>query len=186
MKKTVFIVAVMVLVLSLSITAEAKKTKIYVHQDKYPADVASSLAAYKGKTIFLANFENNANNTTIWYYFRPDNKKVIYEAAPTLQSYVWYCFEKAMKAAGATVYRDQAPVAVPELRLSFTSFSETEFTARVELIKNGKSAFVKNITVTDEATQSMDQAELEERAYEQMDKIIKGVMLEPDLKKAFF
>ena len=185
MRKLIILILTLALVLGFALTANAKKIKIWVQQDKYTPNMDTSLEAYKKVKIFLANFENKAENTTIWYYYGKDSKgkKVTYEGAPSLQSYLWYCFEKAMLGAGMSVYRDTAPnLSTPELQLTFSSWTDLAFDCEVSLLANRQQLFRKTFNITFEPATSDDPAQLEQRAYKQMDKIISTIMSEEKLK----
>ena len=189
MKRTPVFLLIMVLVLGVAVTANAKKMKIYVQQDKYAPNMGNTLNVYKDKTIFLANFENQAENTSIWYYYGKNSKgkKIYYEAAPTLQSYLWYCWEKALLAGGMAVHRDTnpKPQEVPELRITFTSWSDLNFDCEVTVLKANQQLLRKKYTITfDPAEDPDDEAKLEQRAYQSMDKIITSIMGDPELQNA--
>ncbi|RPJ74192.1 MAG: hypothetical protein EHM15_05730, partial [Desulfobacteraceae bacterium] len=75
-------------------------TKVVIAQASYnPTLDAAGLAAYKGKTVYFSSVSNNAADTSIWGYKSAD-QQFIYEAAPSLQTYVWDCFVKAFHRIG--------------------------------------------------------------------------------------
>ena len=160
------------------------RSYVWVKQDVYNPKASAKLADYKDRAIFLANFENRAENTTLFYYFDPDHE-MYYEGAPTLHSYLWYCFEKALQRAGVLVYRDTAPPTVPEFQLSFNSWSDEVFKCYVRLLKNGMIQFQKEFRITFQPPAHPDPEAMEVRAYEDMDKIIETIFLDPALKEAF-
>lgn len=52
-------------------------------------------SVYKGKRVYLMNFENQANDTSVWYYFSPD-KKFRYDTDTFIHNYFWYSFQAAL------------------------------------------------------------------------------------------
>ena len=64
----------------------------------YPA-FTTDLSEYKGKRVYLMNFDNQARDTTVWYYFSPD-KQYAYSGNSMIQNYFWYSFEKALIVSG--------------------------------------------------------------------------------------
>jgi hypothetical protein len=79
-------------------------TKVVIKQENYtPAFRAGEYGRFKGKTVILDNFTNQAANTKKWGYYSSDNK-FYYEATNNLESHLWYCFQKAFQHAGMKVY----------------------------------------------------------------------------------
>ena len=72
---------------------------VYIQQDKYAPQLHENLNVYKGTSVYLTGFTNQAGNTTMFYYYSPD-KGACYEGSPSLQSYLWHCFSKAFTQLG--------------------------------------------------------------------------------------
>ncbi len=50
-------------------------TYVDISYERYiPRFQIDNYSAYKGKKLFLSSFTNNANNTSIFYYFSPDSR----------------------------------------------------------------------------------------------------------------
>jgi len=183
-------------------------TKVVMKQESYAPDFrAADYSRLKGKTVLLYNFTNSAANTKSWGYYSPDNK-VYYEATVRLESYLWYCFQKAFQHAGIKVldqsygggYRGayhpfwwgaapapQARVALPagtaEFQLVLTSMTDQECKFQVMVFKNGESKFQKDFTATMPATASQDKGELEKRAYRLVDQMVITIFKDKDFQK---
>jgi len=47
---------------------------VKVPLDNYKASFSGGYEAYKGKRVYLMNFDNQANDTSVWRYYSPDKK----------------------------------------------------------------------------------------------------------------
>ena len=185
-------------------------TKVTMKQDSYtPVFRAADYGRMKGKTVLLYNFTNTATNTKAWGYYSADNK-VYYEATTQLESYLWYCFQKAFQYAGAKVL-DQSyggayggayhpfwwagapppqaraaalPSGTAEFQLVLMSMTDQECKFQVMVFKKGETKFQKEFIVTMPATTSQDKAELEKRAYAMVDQMVIAVLKDRDFQKA--
>ena len=165
-------------ILCMFLTAGSGQKTIWVQQDKYKPDLQNELYnVYKNKEIFLSYFTNKAEDTSIFYYYAKD-QSIAYEGAPTLQSYLWYCFEKALISLNMLVYKSDYPIPdeVSELQLAFTSWSDNNFTCNITLFKYGHIIYQDEIMVTFEPAATNNLDDLEQRAYKQMDKIISTIL----------
>ena len=160
---------------------------VYIKKDSYVPKVADKLRPYRGKHIYMASFTNSSTNTRGYDYYSSD-QSVTYEADSTLDSYLWYGFQKALRNSHAWVYQDHLPPApdIPELRLTITSWTDSDYSCNVVLLKYGLIAFTKTESLTFEPASSDHPDILEARAYRQMDKIIETVLGDPEFKQAFF
>ncbi|MEW6366652.1 MAG: hypothetical protein AB1714_18640 [Acidobacteriota bacterium] len=162
----------------------AKKPHVMLDKDSYSPHLSGNLEGYKNKEVFLADFENEAEDTRIWYYYSPD-KNTTYEASPTIQSYLWYCWEKALwKLDLRRVYRDSSPSGdIPELRLVFTSWSDRNFVGTVTIWKKAAVVFAKTFDVKFDEPSPAETAQLEQRAYRQMNGIISTILGDDGVRK---
>ena len=155
----------------------------------------------------MDNFINQAGNTTSWGYYSAD-KKVTYEAPVQLESYLWYCFQKAFQHAGIKILdqasgggypyhpywwgvpppqraQAQAPKGVIEFQLVLTSMTDQECKFQILLFKNGEQKFQKDYTVTATPSSSTDAKELEKRSYQLVDQMVMTVFRDSEFKRAF-
>jgi hypothetical protein len=180
--------------------------KVAVKQDNYtPGFRSSEMSRVKGKTVIMNNFINQAGNTTQWGYYSAD-KKVFYEAPVHLESYLWYCFQKAFKHAGIKALdqsyggaypyhpwgwgvpppqRAQVPKGVVEFQLVLTSMTDQECKFQILLFKNGEEKFKKDYTVTVAPSSSADTKELEKRSYQLVDQMVTTVFRDSEFRKVF-
>jgi hypothetical protein len=184
-------------------------TKVTMKQDSYtPGFRPSDVSRFKGKTVILDNFTNNASNTKSWGYFSAD-KKVYYEASVQLEIYLWHCFQKAFQHAGAKVL-DQthggyehpyhpywwgaarppqpartAPRGALDFQFVLTSMTDQECKFQVSLFKEGETKFQKDYTVTMPPPASEDAKELEKNAYRLVDQMVITVFKDMDFQKSF-
>ena len=186
----------------------AAGSKVTMKQESYtPGFRTADFSRYKGKTVILDNFINQAANTKTWGYNSADNK-VYYEATTHLESYLWYCFQKAFQQMGMKVYDQtyggywnpyhpywwgaapppRAPAAVKgatEFQLILTSMTDQEAKFQVLLLKNGENKLQKDYTVTAHPVSSQDAKELEKGAYKLVDQMIITIFRDRDFQKVF-
>lgn len=182
--------------------------KVALKQDNYkPGFKSGEFSRYRGKTVVLDNFINQAANTTSWSYASAD-KKFTYEASEHLESYMWYCFKKAFDYTGMKVldasyggqypyyhpwgwgprpYQQQvaAPKGVSDFQIVLKSLTDQEWIVQVLVFKNGETKLQKDYTVTVPPTASQDKAELEQRAYRTVDQLVTTVFRDREFQKAF-
>lgn len=183
--------------------------KVTLKQDNYkPGFRSGEFSRYRGKTVILDNFINQAANTKSWSYASAD-QKVTYEATEHLESYMWYCFKKAFDFAGMKVldasygaqnpyyyhpwwgprpYQQPAagvPKGVSDFQLVLKSMTDQEWVVQVLVFKNGETKLQKDYTVTVPPTTSQDKAELEARAYRTVDQLVTTVFRDREFQRAF-
>ena len=191
----------------------ATSSKIKMTQSKYtPKFNAGDYSRYKGKKLILAGFTNQAGNTKAWSYNSADNK-YMYEGDAQLESYYWYCFQKAFRHIGVNIidynygggprpyhsgYRygwgygyvpppeeARAAKGVPEFGLTLTSLTDQEFRFKVYLYKNGETKLEKDFVVTMAAAGTDNTADLENRTYRLVDLAFTTIMKDKDFQRVF-
>ena len=65
-------------------------------------------SVYKGKSVYLMNFENQAEDTTIWCYFSTD-RKFSYGIDTFIHNYFWYGLRDALVKVGMIVTNVDSP-----------------------------------------------------------------------------
>lgn len=200
LKPIVYLVCCMATLLMIGCAAGG--TKITIKHDTYKPGFRSSDIGRKGKTVIMSNFINQAANTTSWAYHSAD-KKVTYEATERLESYLWYCFQKAFQHAGLKVQeqsygyhpywwgpgpappRPQAGRGVTEFQLVLKSMTDQESNFQILLFKNGETKFQKDYTVKMPPVSTENVTELENRAYRMVDQMVTTVFRDREFQKAF-
>jgi len=186
----------------------AAGSKVTMKQESYtPGFRTADFGRYKGKAVILDNFTNQASNTKSWGYNSADNK-VYYEATTHLESYLWYCFQKAFQQMGMKVYDQtyggywgpyhpywwgaapppRAPAAVrgaTDFQLVLTSMTDQEVKFQVLLFRNGESKLQKDFTATAQPVSSQDPQALEKGAYRLVDQMILTIFRDKDFQRAF-
>ena len=188
----------------------AGSSKILMKQTKYtPSFGAGDYSHYKGKKLILAGFSNQAGNTKAWSYHSAD-KKYMYEGDAQLESYYWYCFQKAFRHVGVKVVdytyaggprpyhhgywgwgyapppeAARAAKGVPEFGMTLTSLTDQEFSFKVYLYKNGETKLEKDFTVKMAAAGTENTADLEKRSYRLVDLAFTTIMKDKDFQRVF-
>jgi hypothetical protein len=177
-------IALLLLIAMLAVSFTACKSgTIYVKHEDYSPQ-ASATEGYKDVEVWLSDFTNNADNTTMWYFYAPD-RSMTYETWPSVNSFLWYCFQKAFVEAGFVVHPDSAPSNVPAVSVVFTSFSDREIEFQVTVVRQGNVLAVKEFDVTYPLPEvGTDEAALIKRVYEFVDKMAQTVLADPEFKQA--
>jgi uncharacterized protein YceK len=191
----------------------AASSKIMMKQGKYtPSFSSGDYSRYKGKKLIVAGFTNQASNTKAWSYNSADSK-YMYEGDAQLESYYWYCFQKAFRHIGVNVVdygyaggprpygyhygwgygygyapppeQARAAKGVPEFGLTLTSITDQEFSFKVYLYKNGETKLEKDFTVKMGAAATDNVADLEKRSYRLVDLAFTTIMKDKDFQKVF-
>jgi hypothetical protein len=187
MKRLSFILVLMSLVfLSCSnaiMHSSGSSVNVDLSYERYsPQFQIDKYSALKNKKLFLSSFTNNANNTTVFYYFSPDFK--IKYGQYAIASYYWYCFAKAFNRIGMTTYQDNAPSDIPEFTFKFDYLTDQKIIYQVIVNKRYNVVYQRNFEVTMPASGSEDKNFLENRAYQMMDSIITNILDDPNFAAA--
>ncbi|MBN2402923.1 MAG: hypothetical protein JXN64_11045 [Spirochaetes bacterium] len=167
------------------IFAGCASSSVYVdisHSRYTPRFQSDQYSAYKDKSLFLSSFGNNANNTSVFYYYSPDSKIKYGEYA--IVSYYWYCFYKAFNSIGMTVYKDSAPSDIPEFYFEFDHLSDQKINFQATVTKRMRIVYQKTFEITMPAPESVDRPYLEQRAYQMVDNIITAILNDQNFKAA--
>ena len=142
---------------------------------------------YMGKSVYLMNFENQANDTTIWYYFSTD-RKFSYGTKDLIHNYFWYGLRDALVKVGMIVTNvDNPDPNAPAMWLTLMSITDERFQVKVTVQRKGKPDFVEKYEVQESPLPSDDRkpADLEKRAYEMTNRLFETILDDSDLKKIF-
>jgi hypothetical protein len=154
----------------------------------YSPVLSKGLSVYKGKKIYLMNFDNQAQNTTIWYYYSPD-KKFTYGGDSLIHNYFWYSFQKAMVNLGMEVSNvDRPDSQAPAMWMILKSITDDRFEGEVNLQKFGNPVFIKTYSVVAEPLGEKQRTpeNLEKRAYDMTNRLIETILTDPEFKNAYF
>ncbi len=154
----------------------------------YSPALNGGLSIYNGKKIYLMNFDNHAQNTTIWYYYSPD-KKFTYGGDSLIHNYFWYSFQKALLNLGMEVSKVGSPdPQAPAMWMTLKSITDNRFEGEVNLQKFGNPFFIKTYSVVAEPLGEKQRApaNLEKRAYDMTNRLIEKILNDPEFKKAYF
>jgi hypothetical protein len=174
------------IILILSLPA-CRDIEVMIQEDRYtPSFRSSEYSRYKGKSLYLSSFENKADNTFLWGYQSQDRQVTYKSQVSVLESFFWYCFEKAFRSIGMGVYEQGPPPAgVPEFRFTLISLHDQEFKYKVALFRNGFQLFEKNYTVTMPPMGTENIPELEKRVYKLVDLAFTTILKDPEFSKNF-
>ena len=163
------------------------ETAVNVPLKNYQPQIAGSdFSAYKGKPVYLMNFENEANDTTMWAYLSPD-KKFSYSNDNVLQNYFWFAFQNAFTNLGMAVSRmDNPDVMAPAVWVTLLSITDVNYQVKVTVQKKGITVFTQQFAIQEPppAETERNATALEARAYNMTSKLIATILKDPGFQKA--
>jgi len=163
------------------------ETAVNVPLKNYQPQIGGSdFSAYKGKAVYLMNFGNEANDTTMWAYLSPD-KKFSYSNDNMLENYFWYAFQNAFSNLGMAVSKvDNPDVTAPAVAVTLLSITDVNFQVKVVVQKKGITVFTQQYAIQEPppAEAERNPAALEARAYNMTSKLIATILKDPGFQKA--
>ncbi|MBM4356430.1 MAG: hypothetical protein FJ109_21985 [Deltaproteobacteria bacterium] len=175
MKTTALLILPFAFAALLVMSCAAGGTYVFVSQDRYVPKLPPEAEDYRGRTVYMPGFENRAEDTSVFYYYSPD-RSATYEGAPSLQSYLWYCFEKALKKAGMAVYHEGGPVGAPELWIAILSWTDRKLVVEVVLLKETVEVYRAKFTIHGKPPVDGQPEQLEKAAYQMIDNAVAGIL----------
>jgi hypothetical protein len=154
----------------------------------YTPEFTAGLDDYKGKRVYLMNFDNQAWDTTTFQYYSPD-KDFTYTGDSLIHNYFWYAFEKAFVKLGMSVTsQDKPDPNAPAMWLTLKSITDDKYEVEVKINKRENLVFKKIYTVVGDPVQKADRSRgyLENRAYLMTNRLIQAILMDPAFKAVFF
>ena len=167
-----------------------------IDYENYRPYVGETLKAYRGRSVYLMDVVNRAEDTSLSTYYSPNEKYVYGDpnsgvagiGGRPLGSYFWYSFQKALLAAGVRVSSLERPdPKAPAVEFTMTSINDARFQWRVQIYDRTNPVFSKNYTITERAlgTDELTPVNLEKRAYRMVNTTLVMVFGDPEFKRAF-
>jgi len=169
----------------IGITMNGCRAAVKVSLNNYDPVFTEDYSAYKGKSVYLMNVDNQANDTSIWYYYSLD-KKFSYSVDNTIHNYFWYAFHDAFEKAGMRVTNvDKPDLKAPAMLVTLLSITDASYRVMLTVQRRGATVFTKKYTVDEPLLAEKDRniAVLEQRAYTMTNRLIETIMKDPDFRK---
>jgi len=131
------------------------------------------------------NFDNQANDTSIWYYFSRD-QKFSYGSQSTIHNYFWYAFNDAFVKAGISVSSvDNPDMTAPSMWITLRSITDERYQVRVTVQKKGATSFIKDYRCEEPmpAEAARNPAALAQRAYKMTNQLIESILADPEFQR---
>jgi hypothetical protein len=142
---------------------------------------------YKGKRIYLMNFNNHARDTGIKEYYSPD-MKFRYSSEDLVSNYFWFSFQNAFKKLGMIVSDEDLPdYTATGLWATLLSISDEKYHVLLTVEENKKIALKKEYSIQEPLLAEKDRnpAALEQRAYRMTNRLIATILEDSDFRKFF-
>ena len=134
----------------IGITMIGCRSAVKVSLNNYNPVFTEDYSAYKGKSVYLMNFDNQADDTSIWYYYSLD-KKFSYSVDNTIHNYFWYAFHDAFEKAGMRVTNvDKPDLKAPAILLTLLSITDASYRVMLTIQRRGTTVFTKKYTVDEQ------------------------------------
>ena len=151
----------------------------------YHPGFSAEYDVYKGKRIYLMNFDNQANDTSTWQYYSPD-RKFSYSMKDTLHNYFWYAFRDAFLKIGMLVSNmDNPDPKAPAMWVTLLSITDEQYRVRVTVQKSGVTEFTETYTIQEPSLEEKDRTPplLEQRAYRMTNRLIDSILKDNHFRK---
>jgi hypothetical protein len=159
---------------------------VKVSLSNYNPVLTEDQSAYKGKQAYLMNFDNQANDTSIWYYYSLDNSFYYYCIDKPLTSYFWYAFQGAFLKAGLLVSdMDNPDLKALAMWVTLLSITDEHFRVKVWVKKNGAYVLTEIYSIEEPPLSEKERSPsaLEQRAYKMTNKLIETILGDPRFRK---
>jgi len=167
----------------LSSGCAGRRTSVLI--DQYKPQFSKEWNQYKGKSVYLMNFDNQANDTSIWYYYSRD-QEFSYGTNTTIHNYFWYAFNDSFVKAGMAVSRvDNPDLSAPSIWITLRSITDECYQVRVTGQKKGATIFMKDYAIEEPLPPEADRnpADLAQRAYRMTNQLIESILADPEFQK---
>jgi hypothetical protein len=151
----------------------------------YEPVLPGDYSVYEGKRVYLMTFDNQARDTSVWYYYSP-YIRTFYFGNDSIRNYFWYAFRDSFKKAGMFVSDEDNPdLAAPAMGMTLLSISDENYDVRVTVEKKGITIFTKAYTILEPRLGEKDRnpAVLEQRAYKMTNRLIEAVLGDSGFQK---
>jgi hypothetical protein len=158
---------------------------VYVPLTTYNPVFTGDYSGYKGKRVYLMNFDNQAPDTKFWYYFSP-YIRTFYYTNNSIHNYFWYAFRDAFTKLGMLVSNvDNPDLTAPAMWVTLLSITDENYDVRVTVQKKGITVFTGVYTILEPRLEKKDRnpAVLEERANKMTKKLISTILEDPAFQK---
>lgn len=159
--------------------------KTWVQITEYKPYFTKEWSQYKGKSIYLMNFDNQANDTSIWYYYSKDQKLYYGTDSTTIHNYFFYAFFAAFANAGIAVSSiDHPDLTAPAMWVTLRSITDERYNVRVTVQKKG-ATLLRDYT-TEEAPPAEEDRNppvMAQRAYRMTNRLIESILGDPDFQE---
>jgi hypothetical protein len=153
----------------------------------YSPVFTSSNDIYKGKRVFLMNFNNHSRDTGIREYYSPD-MKFRYSSNDLVSNYFWYSFRDAFTKLGMIVSDEDRPdYTATGMWVTLLSITDEKYQVMLTIQGKNKIVMKREYMVQEPPPLEKDRnlASLEQRAYLMTNRLIGKILDDPDFQKFF-
>ncbi len=145
---------------------------------EYSPRLQDQTGSYRGTHLYLVTPVNEAENTSLFYYYATDGSARY--GGRALTSYLWYGLEKAFSEVGIVVHEEPPGYPVPELDLTFSSWTDREFVAEARLVSPRPFERMMRVEFASPPPAAATPEQRKAFAYGQLDAIAVGLLGDPE------
>jgi len=158
---------------------------VKVPLSNYDPMVSGDYSVYRGKRVYLMNFDNQANDTSIWRYYSVD-QKFSYSINNAIHNYFWHAFRDVFVKLGMLVSDvDNPDLHAPAMWITLLSITDEKYHVRLTVQERGLTVYTENFTIQEPPLVEKDRnpAALEQRAYRMTNRLIAAILEDPEVRK---
>jgi hypothetical protein len=131
------------------------------------------------------NFDNQANDTSIWYYYSANgNFRYSYDD-DVIHNYFWYSMEDYLSNIGTLVSNAYNPDSLaPALSMTLLSITDLQFRTKITIQKRGITTLQKIFTVSESPMLKKDRniQAAEQRSYRMANRLFENILLDGEVQ----
>jgi hypothetical protein len=182
MKTRAGIVVFLFMVMGMTL-AGCSGMKVALH--RYNPAFSGDYEIYRGKPVYLMNFNNHSKDTGIWEFYSPD-MKFTYSSNDLVSNYFWYSFREAFTKLGMIVSDEDKPDhSAKGMWVTLLSISDEKFHVLLTVQEKEKTIMKKEYSVQEPppAEKERDPASLEQRVYKMTNRLIGAILDDSEFRK---
>jgi hypothetical protein len=144
-------------------------------------------AVYKGKSVYLMNFNNHSRETGIREFYSRD-MNFRYSSNDLVSNYFWYSFRDAFTKLGMQVSDEDKPdYTATGMWVTLLSISDEKFHVLLTAQEKKKTIWKKEYSIQEPPLGEKDPnpAVLEQRVYKMTNRLIGTILDDPEFRKLF-
>jgi hypothetical protein len=162
-------------------------TYISLDKDKFtPSYSTDSLSLYKGKDLYLYIY-HYSSNSDFAYYYSVNHYRTRYQSMNNyVNRFLDAAYQKAFMHAGFIIYETKpSGRIIPELKFCISELSDEKMVIEPQLLIDEGIRYRKSFTITMPYNKNASREELEQDAFEMVNKAVFTLLSDADFQRTF-